>query len=108
QCKGIVVYCKNIEGFAFNELFASHLSGSFLLTKPDDFFDEKESEIIFLKLQGQMSKSIARRLVSSPLDVENMLQELYYKAGVKHFDDFSEFCNKRNYHRYLPRRFIES
>ncbi|MBG6244320.1 transcriptional regulator [Candidatus Symbiopectobacterium sp. 'North America'] len=108
KCQGVVIYYKALEDFSYTQLLGGNSTGSFLLTKPDDFFTEKECEVIYLSLQGQTPKSIASRLVCSVRDVECSFQEIYNKACVKHYDDFYEFCYRRGYHRYLPRCFISS
>ncbi len=52
-------------------------------------------------------KEVAERLNLATRTVENYMQELYFKANVNHFDEFKEFCEKRSYHRYLPKRFLQ-
>ncbi len=106
ECIGIINHIKFLEVYRPNDLIKGKLLGSLLLSKPDDFFTEKECEIIFLKLQGMTSKAIARALHRSSRTIENIIQELYDKTGVNNAMDFAEFCEKRNLHRYLPHRFI--
>ncbi len=104
---GILNHVKFLEIYSPNDFIKGKLPGSLLLNRPDDFFTEKECEVIFLKLQGMTSKAIASIIHRSPRTVENMIQRLYEKSGVCHATDFVEFCEKRNLHRYLPLRFIE-
>lgn len=106
DCKGVITCCRNLEVFTLKDFVKGNTPGSLLLSKPDDFFTEKECEIIFLKLQNMTSKEVGERLNISPRTVDNRLMRLYDKAGVNHFDDFSGFCEQRDYHRYLPKRFI--
>lgn len=106
ECIGIINHIKFLEVYRPNDLIKGKLLGSLLLSKPDDFFTEKECEIIFLKLQGMTSKAIARALHRSSRTIENIIQELYDKTGVNNAMDFAEFCEKRNLHRYLPHCFI--
>ncbi|WP_440864657.1 helix-turn-helix transcriptional regulator [Symbiopectobacterium purcellii] len=108
KCQGVVIYCRALEDFSYTQLIGGNNTGSFLLTRPDDFFTEKECEVIYLSLHGQTPKSIAARLVCSVQDVECSLQKIYNKANAKHYDNFYEFCYLRGYHRYLPRCFISS
>ncbi|MCW2488610.1 PAS domain-containing protein [Candidatus Symbiopectobacterium sp. NZEC127] len=107
QCVGIVTYGKTLQTFTPNDFVNGRCPGSLLLNRPDGFFTEKECEIIFLKLQGRTCKAIGDILFLSPRTIESALQRLYTKVGVSHFDDFAEFCHNKNYHRYLPRRFLE-
>ncbi len=108
KCVGVLTYCKNLESVTPNEFINGSRPGSFLLTRPNDFFTEIECEIIFLNLQGQTGKSIANRLGCSEYSIKSALSKIYAKANVSHFEDFSEFCELKNYHRYLPKRFIET
>lgn len=108
QCVGVLSYGKTLKNFVPNRYIYGRFTGSLLLNKPDDFFTEKESEMIFLILQGGGYKSIAEKLLLSLRTVESTFQALYEKVGVSHFDDFSEFCFKNNYNRYFPKRFIEN
>lgn len=108
QCIGVLTNCRTLETFSPGDFINGQRPGSFLLTKPNDFFTENECEIIFLKLQGQSLENIANRLLCSIVFVENALREIYHRANVTHFDDFTAFCHDRNYHRYLPKRFVES
>jgi len=106
NCAGVITYCRNLEVFTLKDFVKGNTPGSLLLSKPDDFFTEKECEIIFLKLQGMTSKEVGSRLHLSSRTIDNRLKCLYDKVGVNHFDDFSEFCEARNYNRYLPKKFI--
>lgn len=108
QCIGVLTNCRTLETFSPSEFINGQRPGSFLLTKPSDFFTENECEIIFLNLQEKTIESIANRLLYPISFVENVLQKIYHRANVTHFDDFTDFCHHRNYHRYLPKRFIES
>ncbi len=107
QFVGIVHHMKYLDIFRPNDFIMGKLPGSLLLNRPDDFFTEKECEIIFLKLQRMTSKAIAEILNRSPGTIDNMVQELYSKAGVNNITDFAEFCEKRDLHLYLPHRFID-
>mgnify|MGYP000312416244 CR=1 FL=1 len=103
---GTINHVKFLEIYRPNDFIKGKLPGSLLLNRPDDFFTEKECEVIFLKLQGMTSKVIAETINRSRRTVEDMVQNLYEKAGVNSATDFAEFCEKRNLHRYLPQRFI--
>ncbi len=106
KCIGAACSAKYLEVFTPNDFVRGKLPGSLLLTKPDNFFTEKECEVIFLKLQKMTSKVIATILNRSHRTVENIIQRLYEKAGVSHSTDFTEFCERRDLHRYLPSRFL--
>lgn len=106
QCVGVITYAKTLQTFTPNDFINGRCPGSLLLHKPDDFFTERECEIIFLKLQGRTCKNIGDMLFLSRRTIESNLQRLYSKVGVSHFDDFSEFCHNKNFHRYLPNRFL--
>ncbi len=105
-CIGVMAYTRKLEVFTLHDFVKGHMPGSLLLNKPDEFFTERECEIMFYRLQGMKTKEVAERLNLAEKTVSNYMQLLYEKAYVNHFDDFKEFCQKRNYHRYLPRRFI--
>ncbi len=107
ECVGMVGVIKYLELFSSNDFIRGRLPGSLLLEKPDDFFTEKQCEIIFLKIQGMTSKTMGTMLCRSPRTIENALQNIYSKAGVSHVDDFIEFCQKRSLDRYLPKRFLD-
>ncbi|TKI07300.1 helix-turn-helix transcriptional regulator [Martelella alba] len=106
DCIGVMAYIRKLEVYTLNDFINGHMPGSLLLNKPDDFFTERECEIMFYRLQGLKTKEVAERLNLAEKTISNYMQLLYEKAGVSHFDDFREFCRKKNYDRYLPRRFI--
>lgn len=108
ECIGVACYMKNLEVFSLNDLLKNRAPGSLLLSKPDNYFTEKECEIIFLKLQGMTSKDVGKVLNLSGKTIDNRLNILYSKAGVSHFDEFFEFCRNRGYDCYLPTKFISS
>ncbi|MCU5772401.1 helix-turn-helix transcriptional regulator [Erwiniaceae bacterium BAC15a-03b] len=108
ECVGAFLSVKYLEVFTPNDFVRGRLPGSLLLNKPDDFFTEKECEIIFFRLQGMSSKDIGNLLYLSPRTIENRLANMYHKAGVNHLDDFREFCETRNLHRYLPQRLVSN
>jgi len=106
ECIGMAVSARYLEVFSPNDFIRGKLPGSLLLTKPDDFFTEKECEIIFFKLQGMSSKDIGNILYLSPRTIENRLANMYIRSGVNHLDDFRQFCESRNLHRYLPHKLL--
>lgn len=107
ECMGVIHHIKYFEIFRPNDFITGKRPGSLLLNKPDNTFTEKECEIIFLRLQGMTTRRIGDILCLSHRTVENNIQRMYNKAGVNHFEEFFEFCEMRNLHRYLPRRFLE-
>lgn len=106
ECIGMTGSVRYLEVFSPNDFIKGRMPGSLLLTKPDDFYTEKECEIVFFKLQGMSSKEIGNILYLSPRTVENRLASMYFKAGINHLDDFRQFCEDRSLHRYLPNRLI--
>lgn len=106
QCIGAVHSIKYLEIFTPNDFIRGKFPGSLLLNRPNDFFTEKECEIIFFRLQGMSTKEISKIINLSKRTIENRLSAMYLKAGVNHLDDFSEFCEKINLHRYIPKRII--
>ncbi len=108
EISGVVNYMKYLEIFRPNDFIMGRLPGSLLLNRPDDFFTERECEIIFLKLQRMTNKTIARILNRAPRTIDNMMQRMYQKAEVNNATDFEEFCEKRELHLYLPARFIDA
>ncbi|WP_246236189.1 helix-turn-helix transcriptional regulator [Acerihabitans arboris] len=108
KCVGVLVYTKKLEVYTLNDYVKGHMPGSLLLNKPDDFFTEKECEVMFFRLQGMKSKQVAKRLNLAENTVHNYMQKLYNKSGTTHIDDFRAFCEQRHYHRYLPKRFLQT
>jgi len=107
QCVGVVMYSRSIENFNLNKFIKINAPSSLLLNKPDEFFTEQECEFIFLKLQRMSNKDIANTLQIASATVDQQIGQLYEKCGVTHPDDFIEFCERRNYHRYLPESFLQ-
>ncbi|MFT8211591.1 MAG: transcriptional regulator [Symbiopectobacterium sp.] len=62
QFVGVITYGKTLETFTPSDFINGRCPGSLLLHKPDDFFTERECEIIFLKLQGRTCKNIGDML----------------------------------------------
>lgn len=106
ECVGLCLFSKNLEVYSLNDFVKGHMPGSLLLNKPDHFFTERNCEVMFFRLQGLTNKETAARLNLSPRTVENYMQSLYEKVGVNHFDEFMTFCISKDYHRYLPKRFV--
>ncbi|MCU5772402.1 helix-turn-helix transcriptional regulator [Erwiniaceae bacterium BAC15a-03b] len=106
ECIGTFCTIKYLEVFTPNDFIKGKLPESLLLNKPDDFFTEKQCEIIFYRLQGVSNKEISQILGLSPRTVENRMAQMYNKARVNHLDDFRKFCELRNLHRYLPKRVL--
>src|SRR5476649_2416669 len=104
--KGMLGYNDLISIYTLNDYIKGKLPGSLLLNKPDDFFTERQCEIMFYRLQGLKAKEVAKRLNLAANTFNNYMQTIYDKACVRNLDEFIEFCEKRNYHRYLPRRFL--
>lgn len=108
DCVGICLFSRNLEVYSLNDFVKGNMPGSLLLNKPDHFFTERNCEIMFFRLQGLTNRETAERINLSPRTVEHYMQMLYEKVGVNHFDDFKNFCVARDYHRYLPKRFIHT
>lgn len=106
ECIGMVGFIRFLEIFSPHDFIRAKLPGSLQLSKPNSIFTEKESEIIFFRLQGMSSKEISQILCISPRTVEKNLSNMYNKAGVNNFGDFRYFCEDLNFHRYLPQRFL--
>ncbi|WP_213989845.1 PAS and helix-turn-helix domain-containing protein [Sodalis sp. dw_96] len=108
NCVGLCLFSRNLEVYSLNDFVKGHMPGSLLLNKPDNFFTERNCEVMFFRLQGLSNKETAARLNLSVRTVENYMQILYEKVNVNHFDDFMSFCVEKGYHRYLPKRFIHT
>lgn len=106
ECEGTICFIDKLKAYSVDDFVTGDMPTSLLLQKPDDFFTEKECEIMFFRIQGMKSKTVANRLGMSENTICNYMQSLYYKTGARHLDDFREFCKRRNYHRYLPKRFL--
>lgn len=106
QCIGMAGSARYLEVYSPNDFVRGKLPGSLLLSKPDECFTEKECEIIFLRLQGISAKEIAKLLSLSPRTIEHRIANMYVKANVNNYNDFSDFCYQRELHRYLPQRFL--
>jgi len=106
RCVGVVAYCKRVNVKTLNKFIVQQMAGSLLLDKPDDFFSERECELMFYRLQGMAPAAVAHRLGLTLPVFANAMQKLYLKAGTQHFDDFQDFCAGRNYHRYVPNRLV--
>lgn len=107
EVMGVLLHFRYLEIFRPNDFIKGKLPGSLLLNCPDDFFTERECEIIFLRLQGMSSTAIAKILRRSPSTIENAIQHMYESAGVNNATDFAEFCENRGLHCYLPHRFLD-
>ncbi|KOC89489.1 PAS domain-containing protein [Winslowiella iniecta] len=107
QCIGVVAYSRSLERLNLKKFVKINAPSSLLLNKPDEFFTEQECEFIFLKLQRMSNKDIANTLQIASATVDQQIGQLYEKCGVTHPDDFIEFCERRNYHRYLPESFLQ-
>ncbi|MEA9389092.1 PAS domain-containing protein [Acerihabitans sp. TG2] len=102
KCIGILAYVKRLDVYSTNNYVKGNMTGSLLLNKPDDFFTERECEVMFYRLQGMAPAAVALRLGLSETRFSHCMQGLYLKAGTANFDDFQAFCVSRFYHRYLP------
>ncbi|MEA9389091.1 PAS domain-containing protein [Acerihabitans sp. TG2] len=108
ECIGVLVYVKKLEVYSLNDYVKGNVPGSLLLNKPDDFFTERQCEIMFYRLQGLKVKEVAKRLNLTENTINNYMQTLYDMANVNNLTEFKEFCEIREYHRYLPKRFLSN
>ncbi len=108
KCIGVLAYVKKLEVYSLSDYVKGNMPGSLLLNKPDDFFTERQCEIMFYRLQGLKVKEVAKRLNLTENTINNYMQTLYDKAGVNNLTEFKEFCEMREYHRYLPKRFLSN
>lgn len=108
ECVGMVGYNTYLTIYSLNDYVKGHMPGSLLLNKPDDFFTERECEVMFYRLQGMKAKDAASRLNLPLHTFNNHMRLLYDKVNATNIDEFKEFCIKRNYNRYLPKRFLTS
>src|SRR5476649_1754606 len=108
RCVGVLAYVKKLEVYSLNDYVKGNMPGSLLLNKPDDFFTERQCEIMFYRLQGLKMKEVAKRLNLTENTINNYMQTLYDKAAVNNLREFKEFCEMREYHRYLPKRFLSN
>lgn len=106
ECEGMYGYAEDLNVYSLNDYIKGQMPGSLLLNKPDDFFTERECEIMFYRLPGLKAKDAATRLNVSLTTFNNYIQKLYQKAGVINIDELKEICTNLNYHRYLPNRFL--
>ncbi len=108
KCVGMFGYARKLAVYTLNDYIKGFMPGSLLLNKPDDFFTERQCEIMFYRLQGLKAKEVAKRLNLSENTICNYMQTLYDKANVVNLAEFKHFCEQRNYHRYLPKRFLSN
>lgn len=106
ECVGLCLFSKKLEVCSLNNFVKGHVPGSLLLNKPDHFFTERDCEVMFFRLQGLTNKETGARLNLSQSIVESYMQWLFEKVKVNHFDEFMTFCISKDYHRYLPKRFV--
>ncbi|MBP2170786.1 DNA-binding CsgD family transcriptional regulator [Erwinia toletana] len=104
---GLIHHNRYVEVLKPNDFIRGRKPGSLLLTIPDNDFNEKECEIIFLKLQGITCRQMANMLNRSRRTIENRLQSIYDKMGVSNYEDFTHYCEGKNLDRYLPRRYLD-
>ena len=79
---------------------------SLVFTPPSEMFTNREWDIIFHLNQKLSVKDIAIKLNLSPRTVENNIQKIYIKAGVKNFNSFFEYCKTNGFDKYIPDRFL--
>ncbi|HEY0207837.1 LuxR C-terminal-related transcriptional regulator [Acerihabitans sp.] len=106
ECVGMFGYNIELTVYSLNDYVKGHMPGSLLLNKPDDTFTERECEVMFYRLQGLKSKEAAERLNLSLNTFNNYMQRIYIKAKVTEIAELREFCEKRNFNHYLPKRFL--
>lgn len=105
---GLIHHNRYVEVLKPNGFIKGRKPGSLLLNIPDKDFNERECEIIFLKLQGVTCRQMANILNRSRRTIENRLQSIYDKMGVSNYEDFTNYCEVKNLDRYLPRRYLDS
>ncbi|WP_413735021.1 helix-turn-helix transcriptional regulator [Sodalis sp. RH21] len=106
ECVGMFGYNVELTVYSLNDYIKGHMPGSLLMNKPDDIFTKRECELVFYRVQGLKSKEAAARLNLSLHTFNNYMQRIYTKACVTKMGEFREYCEKLNYHRYLPKRFL--
>lgn len=106
QCIGTVSYLKKLSFYSMHHYVRGEYPSELTLGKPDDFFSDREFDVLFFALQGMTAKDIAQRLALSNRTIANKLQVMYQKAQVNSFGAFKEFCFAKGYNRYAPSKFV--
>ena len=90
--------------------FYTHITGSsgssLILTRPSDIFTDGEWDIVFLLLQGNTQKEIARYLNFSVGYVHNRISVIFGKTDVSSTRELVEYCRYMGWNNYVPERFL--
>lgn len=106
QCIGTVAYLKKLEFYSMHHFLRGEYPAELVLSKPDDFFTDREFDVLFFILQSLKPKEIARQLNISYRTVSNKIHSMYQKAGVNNLSEFRDFCITKGYDRFAPTKFI--
>jgi DNA-binding CsgD family transcriptional regulator len=106
RCIGTVAYLKKLEFYSMHHFIRGEYPSELVLSKPDDFFTDREFDVLFFILQSLKPKEIASQLNISHRTVSNKVHSMYQKAGVNNLSDFKQFCISKGYDRYAPTKFI--
>ncbi len=106
QCIGTVSYLRRLAFYSMHHYIRGEYPAELMLNKPDDFFTDREFDVLFFVLQGMTPKEIALRLTLSHRTIENKLQIMYQKAQVNSLGALKDFCQVKGYDRYAPSKFV--
>lgn len=106
NCIGTIFHGKKMYIFSPEMLALTESPTSLVFTPPSEIFTNREWDTIFHLNQRLSMKDIAAKLNLSPRTVENNIQKIYIKAGVRNFNSFFEYCKNNGFYKYMPDRFL--
>lgn len=107
ECLGIIFHGKKMDFLTGEQYVEQELPIRLLVEKPNDFFTDKEFDMVFFLLQNANNKTIAQRLMLAEQEVEDYRRNIYHKVQCDSFYDFKKFCQNNGYSHYVPQKFLE-
>ncbi|WP_323836842.1 PAS domain-containing protein [Photorhabdus africana] len=106
DCIGIFFHMYQPQDFSVSYYYDKISPSNLQFTPPNNILTQTEWEVLFLTLRSQDEESIGEELTMSTEDVVNHIQSIYQKFNLPLQIELADFCQKNNYHLYIPERFI--
>jgi len=77
-----------------------------ILSKPDDFFSNRQWDVIFMTLRGMSQKEISIILNKSQGYINNVISKIYAKSKTHNAEQFIEYAKSKGWDHFIPENFI--
>ncbi|CNJ70764.1 LuxR family transcription regulatory protein [Yersinia aldovae ATCC 35236] len=105
--QGVICHARPVNDIVLAHLNKIKTPGSLVFTPPSQLFTKREWEVLFYISHHFSSTEISKKIHLSPRSVDNIIQNIYRKAGVTSKKQVIEYCYEQKINNYIPQSFFE-